>query len=357
MGEFPSLDRWARQRLAGGCVIPAHPLALTDEGQFDVRRQRALTRYYAAAGAGGVAVAVHATQFGIRNPAVGLLQPVLQCASETLDEIERSGGPRLLRIAGVCGGTSQAIEEAALARDLGYHLGLLSLAALADAGDEKLIGHCRKVAGNLPLMGFYLQPAVGGRRLGFDFWRRFAGIPNVAGIKIAPFNRYMTLDVVRGVAAAGRAGDVALYTGNDDNIICDLLTRFDVQVEGRRISQRMVGGLLGHWAVWTRKAVEVFHRVQSHAGSETIPADLLALGAQITDGNAAVFDAANNFRGCIAGVQAVLAGQGLLASPRCLDPTETLSPGQGPEIERVRRQYPHLIDDDFVAAHLQEWLS
>ena len=357
MADLPTLAPWAREAVAAGCVIPAHPLALTADGEFDAAHQRALTRYYAAAGAGGVAVAVHTTQFEIRDPAIALLRPVLELARETLDEIERSGGPRLLRIAGVCGRTAQALEEAALARDLGYHVALLSLAALPSADDDELIRHCAQVAGAIPLFGFYLQPAVGGRRLGSDFWRRFAEIPNVVGIKIAPFNRYMTMDVVRGVAASGRAGQVALYTGNDDNILPDLVTRFDVQVAGRRVSQRIVGGLLGHWAVWTRKAVEVFGRVPSLAAGQPVPADLLALGAQVTDCNAALFDAANDFAGCIAGVQAVLADQGLLSSPRTLDPRQSLSPGQADEIARIRRDYPHLIDDDFVSAHLREWLS
>ncbi len=356
--EFPQPAEWVRQAIAAGLLIPAHPLALTAGGEFDERHQRALTRYYAAAGAGGVAVGVHTTQFEIRRPGIDLLEPVLRCAGETLDEIESAGGGRLVRIAGVCGVTAQAVAEAERAADLGYHAGLLSLAALGQADDDELIRHCRRVAAAIPLMGFYLQRAVGGRRLGLDFWRRFAEIPNVLAVKIAPFNRYQTLDVARGVAAAGQAGRIALYTGNDDNIVADLLTRFDLMADGRRVRERIVGGLLGHWAVWTSKAVELHRSLRGMAQTDwAIPADVLATGVQVTDCNAAVFDAANDFAGCIAGIQQILHGQGLLASPRCLDARQTLSPGQADEIRRVRADYPHLIDDDFVAAHLDEWLS
>jgi len=358
MGEFPMPEEWVIRAMRRGLVIPAHPLALTDDGDFDERHQRALTRYYAAAGAGGVAVGVHTTQFAIRDPGVGLLKPVLQLTAETLDEIERAGGGKLVRIAGVCGETAQAAAEAKLAGDLGYHACLLSLAALGEANDDRLIEHCRTIAGAMPLVGFYLQRAVGGRRLGFEFWRRFAEIPNVLGVKIAPFNRYETLDVVRGVAAAGRAGEVALYTGNDDNIVADLLSRHDLIVGGKLVRQRIVGGLLGHWAVWTRRAVETHERLHEIAREDLpIPPDVLALGPQVTDCNAAVFDVAHDFAGCIAGVQEVLFGQGLLSSPRCLDAAEGLSPGQAEQIRRVRSDYPHLIDDDFVAEHLDEWLS
>ena len=351
-------QQWLCQRLSEGLVIPAHPLALTAEGKFDERHQRALSRYYAAAGAGGVAVGVHTTQFEIRHPGVHLLAPVLRCAAATLDEIEGSGGPRLVRIAGICGKTPQALKEAQLAAGLGYHAGLLSLAAFGQADDDELIRHCCAVAEVIPLVGFYLQRAVGGRRLGQDFWRRFAEIPNAVAVKIAPFNRYETLDVVRGVAAAGRAGQVALYTGNDDNIVPDLLSRYDLRIGGQTVSQRIVGGLLGHWAVWTRPAVEIHRRMRKLAETNAaIPPDVLALGIEVTDCNAALFDVAHDFAGCIAGVQEVLFGRGLLASPRCLDPAAVLSPGQAQQIQRVRRDYPHLIDDDFVAEHLDEWLS
>ena len=358
MSASQAPEKWVGQMLREGVAIPAHPLALTDAGKFDERHQRALTRYYAAAGAGGVAVGVHTTQFAIREPGVDLLEPVLACAAAALDEIERGGGAKLVRIAGVCGDTTQATAEAALARSLGYHVGLVSLAALSRDDDDELISHCRAVAEVIPVMGFYLQRAIGGRRLGFDFWRRFAEIPSAVAIKMSPFNRYETIDVIRGVAASGRAGRVALYTGNDDNIVADLLTRFDFHPDDDPIGQWIVGGLLGHWAVWTHPAVRLHRQLRQAADSgEPIEPDLLALGPHVTDANAALFDVANDFAGCTAGVQHVLAGQGLLASPRCLDPAETLSPGQADEIDRVRRQHPHLIDDDFVAEHLDEWLS
>lgn len=356
--SLPQPPSWVVEALHEGLVIPAHPLALTSRGRFDPRHQRALTRYYAAAGAGGVAVGVHTTQFGIREPGVDLLGPVLRCAGEALDEVAAAGGRRLVRIAGVCGPTRQALAEAALAAGLGYHAGLVSLSALRTADDDGLIRHCRRVAEVIPLVGFYLQAAVGGRRLGLSFWRRLAEIPNLLAVKIAPFNRYQTLDVVRGVAEAGRAGEVALYTGNDDHIVEDLLTRFDLGVGGRALGQRMVGGLLGHWAVWTSKAVALHRSLRGIASTGwPVPADVLATGAQVTDCNAAVFDAANDFAGCIAGIQHVLHGQGLLASPRCLDAGCVLSPGQAEAIDRVRRQYPHLIDDEFVAEHRDRWLS
>lgn len=332
-----------RQMLRDGIAIPAHPLALTGKGKLDERRQRALSRYYLAAGAGGIAVGVHTTQFGIRNPAVGLFEPVLALAGE---EIDRAGRP-MVRIGGVCGGTAQAVAEAGLLRRLGYHAALLSLAALADATDDVLIAHCRVIADVIPVIGFYLQPSVGGRRLGHGFWRRFAEIPDVVAIKIAPFNRYQTLDVVRAVVESGR-DDIALYTGNDDNIVADLLTPFRFAGKERRI----VGGLLGHWSVGTRCAVELLERCRN---AEATP-ELLRLGVEVTDCNAAYFDAANGHRGCIAGLHEVLRRQGLLEGIRCLDPEEGLSHGQLQEIERVRAAYPHLQDDEFIQTNCDEWL-
>jgi dihydrodipicolinate synthase/N-acetylneuraminate lyase len=253
----------------------------------------------------------------------------------------------VVRIAGICGLTKQALVEADLARELGYHAGLLSLSALRDVTEDELIHHCRAVADVMPLIGFYLQPAVGGRILSYTFWRRFAEIENVAAIKIAPFNRYQTLDVVRAVIAAGR-DDVALYTGNDDNIVADLTTPFRFEGKERRIT----GGLLGHWAVGTRRAVELLERCQQPPDAE-----LLRLGVEVTDSNAAFFDAANGFRGCIPGLHAVLHRQGLLDGIQCLDPRESLSQGQQDEINRVLRAYPHLSDDEFINAHRAEWLS
>lgn len=333
-----------RHQLLTGLCIPAHPLALTSSRKLDERRQRALTRYYLAAGAGGLAVAVHTTQFAVRDPAVGLFEPVIALAAE---EMGRAAGP-LVRIGGVCGVTATAVREAELLRDYGYDAGLVSLSSLPTASDDQLLHHIRAVGRIIPVIGFYLQPAVGGRLLSFRFWRRLAEVDSIVAVKIAPFNRYQTLDVVRAIAASGRE-DIALYTGNDDNIIADLITPYTT---GNR-SVRIVGGLLGHWAVWTQKAVELLRRCQTGDGT----ADLLALGTQVTDSNAAFFDAANGFRGCIAGLHEVLRRQGLLEGIWCLDEQETLSPGQYEEISRVCDQYPHLADDDFVEMHRDKWLS
>lgn len=338
-----------------GVVIPAHPLALTAERKLDERRQAALTRYYCAAGVGGIAVGVHTTQFEIREPRYGLLEPVLALASETADAALREQTRPFIKVAGLCGGTRHALHEAELALTLGYHAGLLSLAAFPDAPDADLLAHCRRVAEAIPLFGFYLQPAVGGRVLSYAFWRQFAEIPNVIAIKIAPFNHYQTLDVVRAVSDAGRGGDagcgddIALYTGNDDNIIPDLLTEFDVG-EGTP-PVRIVGGLLGQWAVWTHTAVRMLCEIQAQRAAGTLDAAAwLRIGAQLTDANAAIFDAAHGFRGCIPGIHEVLRRQGLLAGTWCLDPALELSPGQAAEIERVYRRYPHLTDDRFVAS-------
>jgi dihydrodipicolinate synthase/N-acetylneuraminate lyase len=345
-----------RQPLNAGRVIPAHPLALTAERKLDERRQRALSRYYIAAGAGGLAVGVHTTQFAIRNPKIGLFEPVLQLAAEEMNRADEARRVPLVRIAGVCGRTEQAVKEAELARSLEYHAGLLSLAALTDAQESDLLSHCRAVADAIPLVGFYLQPAVGGRILPYSFWRRFAEIENVVAIKIAPFNRYQTLDVVRAIAEAGRE-DIALYTGNDDNIVLDLLTPFVFQGKNGTVERRIVGGLLGHWSVWTRTAVELLKECRSlSANNKAIPSAMLARSIEVTDSNAAFFDAANGFRGCIAGLHEVLRRQGLLEGIWCLDPNEGLSPGQSEEIDRVYRVYPHLHDDSFVKEHRDEWL-
>jgi len=342
--------------LRQGVVIPASPLALNAQRRWDERRQRALWRYYIAAGAGGIAVGVHTTQFAIRDPKIGLFRPLLELANEEFDRADATRHQPLVRIAGVCGDTPQALYEAELAREMGFHAGLLSLSALKEADDDTLIAHCRQVAEVIPLVGFYLQPAVGGRVLSYHFWRRFAEIENVVAIKIAPFNRYQTLDVVRAIAEAER-DDIALYTGNDDNIVIDLVTPYRFTVGGKQVERRIVGGLLGHWAVWTKRAVELLERCHAVAREQTIPADLLRLAVEVTDCNAAFFDAANGFRGCIAGIHEVLRRQGLLEGIWCLDPNETLSPGQAEEIDRVYRSYPHLNDDAFVAEHLHEWLS
>ncbi len=340
--------------LRKGVVIPAHPLALDAQRKLDERRQRALTRYYLAAGAGGVAVGVHTTQFAIREPQHQLLRPVLELASETV----RGASRPILRIAGICGATRQATGEAALARELGYDIGLLSLAALKHESIDELIDHARAVAEVIPLMGFYLQPAVGGRVLPFAFWRRFVEIENVVAIKIAPFNRYQTLDVLRAVVDAGRENDVALYTGNDDTILSDLLTPFVFKCDSRTVTLRFVGGLLGHWAVWTKRAVEQLEVIHAlTAKGQTIDAPWLTRNQQITDCNAAFFDAANGFAGCIAGLHEVLRRQGLLEGIWCLDPDESLSPGQRDEIDRVYQAYPELNDDEFVKSSVDDWLA
>lgn len=337
-----------RDLVARGVAIPAHPLALTSERKLDEPHQRALTRYYISAGSGGLAVGVHTTQFAIRDEKVGLFRPVLSLAME---EARRSGRrDELVMVAGVVGPTRQAVSEAELARELGYDCVLLSLAALKSATLDEMVEHARAVAQVMPVFGFYLQPAVGGRELPYSFWRRFAEIDNVVAVKMAPFNRYQTLDVIRAVAESNRAEQITLYTGNDDNIVADLITEFPV---GGR-SLRIRGGLLGHWACWTRRAVELLDRVHA-ADTADFPA-LLRLGVEVTDANAAFFDAANRFHGCIAGIHEVLRRQGLLRGRWCLDPHEELSPGQMQEIDRVYASYPHWNDDTFVREHIDEWL-
>ena len=338
--------------LRRGSVIPAQPLALDASRRLDARRQRALTRYYLDAGAGGLAVGVHATQFAIRE--VGLYEPVLALAARTAREW--TDRPVFL-IAGLSGRTARAAAEARTARSLGYHAGMLSLAPMKGASVDELIAHCEAVAEVLPLIGFYLQPAVGGIVLPAAFWQRFAAIDNVIGIKMAPFNRYRTLDVVRGVVAARAEERVTLYTGNDDHIVLDLLAPYAVQRNGETVTVRIRGGLLGHWSVWTRGAVAMFERIQAALASGRIDADLLALDSRVTDCNAAFFDVANDFRGCLPGCHEVLRRQGLLERIDCLDPAETLSPGQSAEIDRVLREHADLADDAFVAANLQRWLA
>jgi hypothetical protein len=337
-------------------VIPACPLALDPLRRLDERRQRALLRYYSAAGAGGVATAVHTTQFGIRDPKVGLFEPLLSLAADEFDRLDASRKEPLYRIVGICGATQQAVNEALIGRDLRYDAGMVSLAALADRSDDELIEHCRRVADVMPVFGFYLQAAVGGRALSYEFWRKFCEIENVVGIKIAPFNRYQTLDVVRAVAESGRE-DIALYTGNDDNIVMDLVTPFRFKVGSEVVERRIVGGLLGHWAVWTRQAVRIL--AQCHRAMESANAgddDLLQLSVEVTDSNAAFFDAANNYIGCIAGLHEVLRRQGLLSDICLLESEHGLGPGQMEAIDRVLAAYPHLNDDAFVAANLDEWL-
>jgi dihydrodipicolinate synthase/N-acetylneuraminate lyase len=355
--QINELDPDLLLRFRKGMVIPAMPLALDEHRTFQEKYQRALARYYIDAGAGGIAVGVHTTQFEIRDPQVGLFERVMSFASVAIDEWANRRGARILKIAGACGKTAQAIHEAEFALSSGYHACLLNLSSWKDASDEEMLEHCRRVASVLPVIGFYLQPAIGGRVLPYSFWRAFAGIDNVLGIKIAPFNRYQTLDVVRAVCDAGKENDITLYTGNDDNIIVDLLTEYRVMTARGEKRVRIKGGLLGHWAVWTRGAVKMLEQVHRAIIDGQVPVDLLALAEQITDCNAAFFDAANGFAGCIPGIHEVLRRQGLLPGTWCLNPHEVLSPGQREEIDRVYHAYPHLSDDEFVASYLASWLN
>jgi dihydrodipicolinate synthase/N-acetylneuraminate lyase len=352
---MPAEAPGAREHLRTGVVIPAHPLALTAARRLDERRQRALTRYYMDAGAGGLAVGVHTTQFAIREAKHGLYRPVLSLAAETVRSSLADRPRPFVMVAGLCGPTAQAIAEAETALELGYDVGLLSLAAYADATDTELIAHCRTVAETIPLFGFYLQPAVGGRVLSYHFWRAFAEIRNVWAVKVAPFNRYWTVDVVRAVVESGRE-DIALYTGNDDNIVPDLVTPFPVMVDGEQRVRWFDGGLLGQWAVWTRVAVELLARIKAARERGGPSGELLREGMALTDANSAVFDTAHAFAGCIPGIHDILRRQGLLAGNWCLDPHETLSPGQSGDIDRVCRAYPFLSDDEFVAQHLDGWM-
>ena len=336
-----------------GTVIPAQVLALNADRSFAPKYQRALCRYFIDAGVGGIAVGVHSTQFAIRDPKIGLFKPVLQETGKFIDEWCQRTGKKILKVGGVCGRTEQALYEAEFEAANGYDAGLVSLSAFSGGTMEEMLDHCRKVAQVIPVIGFYLQPSVGGRILPFEFWKEFMKIDNVLAVKIAPFNRYCTLDVVRALAESGR-DDITLYTGNDDNIIIDLLTEYNVS--GRKI--RIRGGLLGHWCCWTKKAVELLDEI--HAVTENdrpVPPELLSRAVEVTDSNAAFFDPQHGFAGCIPGIHEVLHRQGLLPGIRCLDPRETLSPGQAEEITRVHDAYPHLHDDDFVRANLAKWLA
>ena len=349
------LPQEIENRLRNGIVIPALPLALTTDKRIDERRQRALLRYYLDAGAGGIACAVHTTQFEIRDKGINLLEPVLKIAKEEFDSFEANTKRKVIRISGVMGLTEQALSEAKLASSLGYNASLLGLASFKNKSNNTIIEHCKKIAEIIPIIGFYLQPAVGGMRLDTGFWREFAEIPNVVAIKIAPFNRYQTIDVMRGVAESSRANEIILYTGNDDNIIPDLITKYELYVNGKIVKLNVSGGLLGHWAVWTKKAVEQLNAIKS-ANSQYKTSDLLTLGIKITDANAAFFDVANNFKGCIVGLHEVLRRQGLLDNLVTLN-DEILAESQKNEIDRVYKSYPELNDDEFVKRNLNKWLS
>jgi len=348
-----TLDTTIRDFLHKGTVIPAHPLALNEDRKLDEERQRRLTRYYMAAGAGGVAVGVHTTQFEIRKPQVNLLETVLRLAAEEVDRAN-SNQP-FLKVAGVVGPTAAASKEAELAVKYGYHLGLVSLGGLKEHSEADLIKHISTIAEIIPVFGFYLQPAVGGRILSFDFWSKLAEIKNVHAIKVAAFNRYQTLDVLRAVCSSSRVNDIALYTGNDDNIVADLLTPYRFTINGMQVEKRFVGGLLGHWAAWTRKAVELFSDIKKCVNNNYEGAQqLLAKGIEVTDMNEVIFDARNAFHGCIAGIHEVLRRQGLMEGRWCLDPHEEVSPGQLEEIDRLYKMYPANVDDDFVRDFLEK---
>lgn len=345
-----------RAHLLAGHVIPAQPLALDRHRKFSEKHQRALTRYYVAAGSGGLAVGVHSTQFAIRDPEHNLFRPVLELAAQTV-RTELAAAPRdFALIAGICGQTPQAVAEAELALSFGYHAGLVSMAAFKTEPEDAIVAHVATLAKLIPVVGFYLQPAVGGRVFSYAFWRKFAEIPGVVAIKLAPFNRYQTIDVVRAVTDTGR-DDLALYTGNDDTIVADLLTPFTFAHRGKPVTRRIVGGLLGHWGVWTHAAVQLFRETQSAAQQPEFSARWLERAVAVTDMNAALFDAANRFHGCIPGILEVLRRQGLVETVHCLNPDEVLSPGQAEELTRVCHTYPELTDDAFVAQHLTRWLS
>jgi hypothetical protein len=351
------MDSAIKASLDQGMVIPACPLALNEARAFDESRQRALIRYYQAAGAGGLAIGVHTTQFAIRDPKHGLFKPVLELAQDELNLRDAAGNQPMVRVGGICGTTSQAVAEAELLHGLGFHAGLLNLGAMAGSNDDELIDHCRAVAEVIPVFGFYLHAKVGGCVLPYSFWRRFAEIENVVAIKIAAFDRYQTIDVIRALAESGRT-DIALYTGNDDNIVMDLLTPYRFDVNGSPVERRFVGGLLGHWAVWTTGAVKLLNDCHELVRTgAAIPPEMLRLANEVTDCNAVLFDASNSFHGCIPGLEEVLRRQGLFNNILCLDPGETLSPGQSEEIDRITRAYPHLVDDDFVKSNLSGLLG
>jgi len=347
----------ALKKLHEGTVIPANPLALDENRKFDEKRQRALCRYYLDCGVGGLAVAVHTTQFEIRKPEHNLLEPVLRIAKEEASEFEKKAGEVIVMVAGACGPMEQAVKEAALAKSLGYDAVLLSPGGLNHLSEEELIERTKAVAEVLPVIGFYLQTAVGGRHFSYDYWTKIAEIPGVVAIKAAPFNRYYSYDVVRAVAFSSRRDDITLYTGNDDNIVLDLVTKYKFNINGEVYEKGFIGGLLGHWSVWTKTAVDLFNKLKEVRESESISPEILTLAAEVTDTNAVFFDTANNFKGCIAGLHEVLRRQGLLRGIWCLDPNETMSDGQAEEIDRIYKAYPHLNDDEYIKANLDKWLA
>ena len=347
----------AYKAIQSGIVIPAIPLTLTEDRKFDEKRQRTLVRYYLAAGAGGVAVAVHTTQFEIRLPQYNMFETVTKITAEEIDRFEAKTGKTVVKVAGVCGPLEQAVKEATYLKSIGFDAALLSPSGLQALTEDEMIARTEAVAAILPVIGFYLQPAAGGRLFSVDYWKRVADVKNVVAIKCAPFNRYQTFDLVRGVCMSDRRDEIALYTGNDDNIVLDLLTEFAVDVDGTTYKKRFMGGLLGHWSVWTNATVKLFEKIKAVRYDATVSAEMLTLAAQVTDMNAVLFDAKNGFAGCIPGVHEVLRRQGIYTNILCLNPDEVLSPGQAEELDRVIAAYPHLVDNSFVKENLASWLE
>ncbi len=345
----------ALQKLKEGTVIPATPLALDDNRCFDEKGQRLLMNYYLNCGVGGIATAVHTTQFEIRKPEVALFEPVLRIVSEEIDKFEKANDTVIVKVAGVCGPIEQAVKEAELAKQYGFDAVLLSPGGLNDMSEDYMIERTKAVAKVMPVIGFYLQTACGGRQFSYNYWERVCAVENVVAIKCASFNRYTTLDVVRAAALSNRSDDITLYTGNDDNIVIDLVTKYRFQKDGKTVEKGFEGGLLGHWSVWTKKAVELFERLKEEKKKDTISSEILTLAAEVTDTNSAFFDTAHNFSGCIAGLHEILRRQGLMKNIYCLNPEESLSDGQLEELNRVQEKYPHLNDDEFIKAHIDEW--
>ena len=345
----------ALEILHAGTIIPATPLALDENRKFDEEGQRLLMQYYLHCGVGGIATAVHSTQFAIRDPEIGLYEPVLRVVAEEIDAYEKETGKVIVKVAGVCGEAAQACREAELTKQYGYDAVLLSPGGLSHLTEEELLERTKAVAQVMPVIGFYLQTAVGGRLFTPEYWEKLCEIDNVVAIKCAPFNRYQTLDAVRAAAVSPRRDEITLYTGNDDNIVADLLANYRFCVDGKVYEKEFEGGLLGHWSVWTKRAVELFASVREAKKTGVVPQSLLTMAAAVTDANSAVFDARNNFAGCIAGLHEILRRQGLMKTIYCLDPDETLSPGQAEDITRIGREYPELCDDDFIAANIGAW--
>lgn len=345
----------ALEILKKGTVIPATPLVLDENRKIDEKGIRLLMKYYLNCGVGGIATAVHTTQFEIRKPEIALFDPILKIVSEEIDGFEKKNNKVIVKVAGVCGAAEQAVREAETAKKYGYDAVLLSPGGLNSLSEAELIERTSRVAEIMPVIGFYLQTAVGGRVFSYDYWEKICATENVAAIKCASFNRYQTLDVVRAAAMSERSGEITLYTGNDDNIVIDLLTEYSFDKNGKTVKRGFDGGLLGHWSVWTKKAVEIFNRIKEEKGKEAVSKEMITLAAQVTDSNGAFFDTANNFSGCIPGLHEVLRRQGLMKNIYCLNPEETLSKGQVEEIDRVYRAYPHLNDDKFIADNIEAW--